>query len=761
MPRPSVDSPGQKRKRAWALGCSFTNIYMSVVSRIFQCPPILVVALCAAVLWGLSELARVQVRLSLDRVEAHDKFEASGPVPNGSLGPAGLKYWSSWAGNDAHHGALVLGPFASPLALTIQIIGYPQMGGNRLYFENVATGELFDPKIANAGEEWRRVRIDLPAAWHGVPTLLHAIDDADAWGGWLAVSEPMQSPWWAAWWSGIWPKLDATLFSGLAAALLMTASAVLLSRWEIFRGPGALFLAGAVTAAIGYLVFWIYFAHAATGRAAVGVIFGSAAIVSLLSHRKQSSGLWRDRDWLVPIFLATATIVFYVGLLFLFSADRPISDLAANRYRENLPADNFIPQLFADRLRAGKSLQPFLGDWLSSDRPPLQTGWILLLAPAPRLLGTTFADSDQIVSFWFQLLWIPAVWWWLRSLGVRVRHAAWIVAAIVPSGFFIIHSVYVWPKLGAGALALGAFTAWFVARGRENAPGTHFSLGGGMAALGWLAHGGATFSILAAAPLALVCWRQPRWRNWLGAGAVFLMLALPWIAYQKFYDPPGNRLLKWHLGGVIPPDERGTLETLAKSYRETPWSEWWKNRVGNVSMLFRGSWRQLVTFDTSTAQKRRDDEFFHTFFALGWWNVGFLALGALAIPRLRRRCSVDELRLLGCSAAWVITTLLVWVALMFMGWSTAIHQGSYAALLLLFPLLALALWRILPVVFGAVAATQLVTFPGIWMSAPPAMSALTLRVDAAAAVAASLASLFLIVAWSERRAVAPSAPASP
>ena len=64
-------------------------------------------------------------------------------------------------------------------------------------------------------------------------------------------------------------------------------------------------------------------------------------------------------------------------------------------------------------------------------------------------------------------------------------------------------------------------------------------------------------------------------------------------------------------------------------------------------------------------------------------------LGAIALPLalLRRRPAVPwvEHR---CLAAWVVATTLVWCLLMFLPEAALIHQGSYAALLGAFVLLA-------------------------------------------------------------------------
>jgi len=71
-------------------------------------------------------------------------------------------------------------------------------------------------------------------------------------------------------------------------------------------------------------------------------------------------------------------------------------------------------------------------------------------------------------------------------------------------------------------------------------------------------------------PLALfAAWRGlPSWR-WLAvavlAGAV---LYVPWVAYQNYANPPGNRLVKWQLGGDMEVDSKGTLEAIEDGYGE-------------------------------------------------------------------------------------------------------------------------------------------------------------------------------------------------
>ena len=83
-----------------------------------------------------------------------------------------------------------------------------------------------------------------------------------------------------------------------------------------------------------------------------------------------------------------------------------------------------------------------------------------------------------------------------------------------------------------------------------------------------LAHGASAFFLLPL--LGLAAWRGlPSWR-WLGAAAlVGVVLLAPWSAYQRFADPPGDRLLKWSAGrGELTIVEDGALETIADGYAD-------------------------------------------------------------------------------------------------------------------------------------------------------------------------------------------------
>ena len=102
----------------------------------------------------------------------------------------------------------------------------------------------------------------------------------------------------------------------------------------------------------------------------------------------------------------------------------------------------------------------------------------------------------------------------------------------------------------------------------------------------------------------------------------------------------------------------------------------------------------------------QQNDFYIMMFAFGFFNLGWLTLLG---RKSRAQVSGLEKRLLAAVAIGVI----VWVLVMFLPYSTVIHQGSYATMLLLFSLLAAWLARskfLLPVFI-----LQLLVFSVFWV----------------------------------------------
>jgi len=557
-------------------------------------------------------------------------------------------------------------------------------------------------------------------------------------------------------------QLDATFFRAVTAFLLQLAVLSGLGwaapRW-VRRLSGrplteaeALALGVAAPAALGYVAFWLYFASPPAGRLFSWFTLAATAItlaVGLGSGRPRS----RLRGSLA--LLTGLAGLFYVGALFIFPAG-DFSATAGARYLSGLPADNQIPGYFAARLYDGNAEKSFGGDWLESDRPPLQTGIVLLTMPALRVGGWSDDASSSAAGVWFELLWIPSVAVFLRWLGATDREAVSGCAGLAFTGFFLFHSVFVWPKLGGGALMLLAFSLFFPAPGGTEtgaARRCRGALAGGLAALAALAHGGLLFSLLALAVLALAAPRRAA--AWRVAAVAFLVIYSPWIAYQRLCAPPGNRLIKWHIAGAIPPDARSVGETLRENYRAQGWAKSWAARRANLATVLHGGWGADLGWRTGpSGDIRRVNEWYYSLHAPGWWLAGLAALPWLAFRGGAASAWRGRGREQALAIAWLGLTLGLWVALMFFPNSTVVHQGSFAVELVLLGLLAA--WALFAgrAFFLGLFFLQAAHFAVTWLPASDGKTVPAARAPELVCAAGALALVGLLIANLRRDAAA-------
>lgn len=641
-----------------------------------------------------------------------------------------LRTWGSWSGSDANTGRLTLGPFPAPRRFVVAVAGYPGRDGNELFLRRVRDGARrpiagFEPR-----ESWMEVAVELPADWTGQPVELVGVDAARGPGGWLGVSEPYAAALGHARRVATWPTPGRALPAGrllgptawaLALNFLLLplpglALLPALRRRVAFPDTLAPLVAFGLSCLCGYAVFWAYFAHPLAGRVASWTAVLGAALALVLALRARRVGrrerppttaryaAWGDRETVGAGALTVLVAAFYLGMLFIPGWEHlPIGAIAAQRFSSaGLANDNTLPGLFAEKLSAGEDLLPFLqGDWHSSDRPPLQTGFALLVRPLTLAAGGHPEFLDGTAGMVFQLAWVPALWALLRGTGLDRRATARVIAAVAPTGFLFLNSVYVWPKLGGAALAAGAWCLLVSAEGGGRRPAVRpAALAGGLAALGYLSHGAVVFALLAVGLWLVVA--PGRFPGWPAAGAgvgAFVLLNAPWALYGKLYDPPANRLLKWHLAGAVPVDARPTGRTLRESYAAAGVGGTLANKATNVAMIFGGDFRAVPALSAAGAEARRRDDFYYTFRTLGVWNLGWPALVWLGWRhRRRQRQGTGDGRdgFLLATAGVGFLTLTVWAALMFGPRATVIHQGAYLPPLFFLGVLAVALGRAVP-----------------------------------------------------------------
>jgi hypothetical protein len=251
---------------------------------------------------------------------------------------------------------------------------------------------------------------------------------------------------------------------------------------------------------------------------------------------------------MLPVVLCGTFSLFVLATGFLYGGIDVSLATAQIRFSHPLPYDNEIPFIFSEQIQNHAIRKPMVEDWHSSDRPPLQTGLVFAerrYNPEPRQL------ASQVTGALAQSTWILALWILFTALEIESAAIALVLAACLSSGFVLVNTFFVWPKLFAAALSIGALIPLLVGKQRPLAGQTNLYaiLSGSLLAFGLLAHGGAVFAVLGAAvTLLLIRVRIPP-RHVAILLAVAFVLYLPWLLYQHFYNPQGNRLLKWHLAG--------------------------------------------------------------------------------------------------------------------------------------------------------------------------------------------------------------------
>jgi hypothetical protein len=526
-----------------------------------------------------------------------------------------------------------------------------------------------------------------------------------------------------------------------SAVLSVTPGVAVLSVFARYTrlGPATalgLLLAGSgVTALAG---FWAWFASPAFGRGAdVGLLAASVIVIAVFGRR----GDLRSFGLTVPLMLALATGLACTGLAFVQGNGMGSNAVRVISTRFWRAGDNELPLLFAIKVAAHAPLNgKLISDWLSSDRPPLQTGYTLLLWPLWRRGDTSTAAGYQLLCTGLATSWLPALWMVLRVRGIATWRVAVAVVATALTGFVFISTVYVWPKMLAGTFALGAL-AIIVSRDEADRKKGTGILAVVLLTISMLSHGGTAFAVIALIPFGWRLRRRITIRGLAACAAALIALYLPWALYQRFVDPPGDRLLKWQLAGMIPVTTGSFFHTLSAQYGSLSFQHVLVNKLTNLYTLvanphiwttqgaepawrsgFLGFARVAQVYDTVPA-------------------AGVLLLGgaALLIPSARRRLAdVKPL------AVFTGLGLLAWVVLLWGGDSVPAinHQGAYALTVMFIGLCAVAVtalpWPLMTLVLAGSAAWFAVSWiPGLGFvpavrhlaapgSAPWAQSVLTI-----------------------------------
>jgi hypothetical protein len=237
---------------------------------------------------------------------------------------------------------------------------------------------------------------------------------------------------------------------------------------------------------------------------------------------------------------------------------------------------------------------------------------------------------------------------------------ALLLLLILQAPIFIFNVTFLWPKILSVVFSL-VFLILHInntsSRAISKSTGNIFSAItiGLAAALSMLAHGGAVFFLIAAALYSIVARATGRLSYMVFSIGTFLTVYAPWVFYQKFVQPPGDRLLKWHLAGVIPVTDESFNTVLHNAYQGvTPLT------------IFK---RVLSQFETHFLWPLKGipyvDSFYWSVFTIGFLGVIIYGISALGLLKKNTRPYT----------AIAILSFLIWSIMMFNG--GPVHAGVY------------------------------------------------------------------------------------
>lgn len=205
---------------------------------------------------------------------------------------------------------------------------------------------------------------------------------------------------------------------------------------------------------------------------------------------------------------------------------------------------------------------------------------------------------------------------------------------------------------------------------------------GASTAGGLLSHGAGAFTVLGFLAAAILTARLASLRYSVAAILSACILFIPWTAYQKFYDPPGDRLVKWHLAGVEDAkDDRTAWNAIKDVYSDLTIAQW-LNNAGDKIRFTAAAPAQAFDY-TSPAEDVRGKMFFHPIPAMGFVGIlSVLAVLAGVFHSTFRPIAIG-----------IIVNYLVWVGLEYKTVGVVVHQSSLYMLVIPMIMLIVMLGR--------------------------------------------------------------------
>ncbi len=488
------------------------------------------------------------------------------------------------------------------------------------------------------------------------------------------------------------------LLPGAIATILLVRKNATLKAQTAFYLP----LTFVLSCAISYTLFWVFFFDIAVGRI-VGQIYLCVPTFFLViskTLRQDLKFLFQNKNFKFPLILMILLTTFQLNMLNSVSRGEELTPISQNKIGHQMPPDCYLPKWFSDMWfvynykdqQRGKSGN--VGH-RSGDRPPLQAAIFLSLRQLNYPISTS-ANEYQFIATFLQSSWILAFWFLFQLIRARSSMVIYTLLLATFSSLTFFNGIFVWPKLLSACLWILGFCFWFLAD-----TSIIISIFTGLTfALNLLSHGSTAFALIPVAILSVIRFKKKPFLHLVIAGITFFASYLPWILYQKLYDPPSDQVAKLHLTDVdyfIQPNADLTtpiFKAMIESLKKLTFEQWLQNRFKNLTRPFT-NYNPFAVFTQTVSQVRVDD-----FFYLANNFIFLFPLLLLILVRwpIKDKQLATKLRLIFYN---VLIGLFSWAMLMLAPDTTVIHQGPYGLFLMLFVLIG-ALLSCLPIWVGTI-----------------------------------------------------------
>ena len=533
-------------------------------------------------------------------------------------------------------------------------IGYPQNKNISFYFENQSGKKHPITDLQNSAGKWFHTIVQYPQDLNGQISLV-AEDNATQSYGWVGLG-------------GVYALQDkevekysiygqTLLYITLFSLFVSGIFSLFLKKYDQLKAFITTSLALGLLSLFAFNLYYFLLDYAYLFS---WFLFG-VALYGWIRIEK--------RNFRTVLLLFVSLFAMIGTIMFIAYSDIDIissfQELSANRWHL-LPVDNWIPKIFANGILNGDVRHPLVGSWLSSDRPPLQTGFYLIFSIV------SYDDLLYlVVSIGAQLLVIVLVFFFLLEFFQDKIYVFIASILLFFNGFVFVHSLFVWPKLLSALFQAIAFYYTYRILQNKGKNTREYILFGVAFALAFLSHGGSAFYLLSLGLILLFSARTQRnILHLLYATISAFLIYLPWILYQKLIDPPGDRLLKWHLAGMHQPTKESFTTLLMQYYENISFSQWIQIQFNHLYDIYYSFYYKLPTIFSFPHNKFLDSAFFYTNFSYLFFTIFFAVLYFFVYSKMGKEKDIIKLFLLSFILYTVVWSLLI-------TGGTVIHQGSY------------------------------------------------------------------------------------